>query len=70
MTLRDVKTHVKLRTDTAFAELEARIEGELAKSNWARSAMDKVILLLSDSEMLSEISRRVADEALAVADQT
>ncbi len=70
LTLQDVKNHIERRAETVFAELEARVEGELAKSNWAPTTIDKVISLLSDSEVLSEISRRVADEALALADQT
>lgn len=70
LTLQDVKAHIERRAETVFAELETRIEGELAKSNWTPATIDKVTTLLSDSEMLSEISRRVADEALTLADQT
>jgi GTPase SAR1 family protein len=70
LTLQDLTNHIQHRAETVFAELEVHIEGELAKSNWAPTTIDKVISLLSDSEMLSEISRRVADEALALADQT
>lgn len=70
LTLQDVKEHIERRAETVFAELETRIDGELAKSNWAPATIDKVTALLSDSDVLSEISRRVADEALTLADQT
>lgn len=70
LTLQDVKEHIERRAETVFTELETRIDGELAKSNWAPATIDKVTALLSDSDVLSEISRRVADEALTLADQT
>ena len=70
LTLQDVKEHIERRAETVFAELETRSDGELAKSNWAPATIDKVTALLSDSDVLSEISRRVADEALTLADQT
>jgi GTPase SAR1 family protein len=69
-TLQAVSGHLEQRAESAFKELVARVEGELAKSNWSPSSIDKIVSLLSDSKMLSEISRRIAEEALALANQT
>ena len=69
-TLQAVGKHLNERADSVFSDLTSRAQGELEKSNWSASSIDKVVLLLSDSKMLSEISKRVADEALKLANDT
>lgn len=69
-TLKAVAEHLEQRAESVFAELESRVEGKLAQSSWSPRSIDEITSLLSDSKMLSEISRRVADEALTHANNT
>lgn len=65
-----VSAHLDQRAESIFGELKNRVHGELAKANWSPASIDKIMALLSDSEMLSEISGRVATEAVELVNQT
>lgn len=62
--LEKVTIHLNSRADSVFNELQTRVEGELAKSNWSPKAVDRIIDLLSDGALLSEVSQKVGEECL------
>ena len=65
-----VGAHLSQRTESIFAGLKSRLQSEIQRDNWSPDSIDKVISLLKDKTVLSELSEKVARESVHLVNQS